>query len=535
MPAAASTWSLTARPRLDESSQVYLHPDPARLRAAVDRVPSPRPQTGTDDERRVSAGGPSLRGGDFSHVLNAAVSRAGRSGRLVDRRSSPRPDGTRRPGCCRCRRPIRCWADGCAGQGCVDHGTGPAGVCAAGAARSAGSPRRDRSVARPPGGPGRVCRGDRLSAASGCPQVEDCAERILIKRTRSGLAWPSSSPIRRPAFRCVRACTVVACVQQRRHPDGLYCEPINFGGAAPAGKIGTSTSSGGWLTDPAGGGAGGQVSFRGLAPVVIAEVLVGLQQRSRLAASRPRRLTCGDGARHCAARRRSRLADYVMAADPGIRCSVLCDLGACNARRALASPETEIVNDEWDLVVFGHTGTLSFTGITQPWLRAVAKRWAADDLPPPPPGAGRASGQRSPGLRPVVGESAERPDRGEVPAALDRPAMEAFLNRLAYLQSAGQISADAPDPSLPGGPQDPHRDRAMGLTRPGGRRPGWARTSRSGSPMCPTNPNPPSPAETSRSRSCATLCASSTRCAAGDACAIELAIDTVDDPRSCAH
>jgi len=30
------------------SSQVYLHPDPARLRDAVDRVPSPRLQTGTD-------------------------------------------------------------------------------------------------------------------------------------------------------------------------------------------------------------------------------------------------------------------------------------------------------------------------------------------------------------------------------------------------------------------------------------------------------------------------------------------------------
>ncbi len=30
------------------SSQVYLHPDPVRLRDAVDRVPSPRPQTGTD-------------------------------------------------------------------------------------------------------------------------------------------------------------------------------------------------------------------------------------------------------------------------------------------------------------------------------------------------------------------------------------------------------------------------------------------------------------------------------------------------------
>ena len=32
-----------ARPRLGVSSQVYVHPDPARLREAVDRVPSPRP------------------------------------------------------------------------------------------------------------------------------------------------------------------------------------------------------------------------------------------------------------------------------------------------------------------------------------------------------------------------------------------------------------------------------------------------------------------------------------------------------------
>ena len=29
------------------SSQVYVHPDPARLRAAVDAVPSPREQVGT--------------------------------------------------------------------------------------------------------------------------------------------------------------------------------------------------------------------------------------------------------------------------------------------------------------------------------------------------------------------------------------------------------------------------------------------------------------------------------------------------------
>ena len=34
------------------------------------------------------------------------------------------------------------------------------------------------------------------------------------------------------------------------------------------------------------------------------------------------------------------------------------------------------MKDQWDLVVFGHGGTLSFTDLSQ-----VAKRWAADDLP----------------------------------------------------------------------------------------------------------------------------------------------------------
>ncbi|WP_287042296.1 hypothetical protein [Mycobacterium sp.] len=47
----------------------------------------------------------------------------------------------------------------------------------------------------------------------------------------------------------------------------------------------------------------------------------------------------------------------------------------------LSTPETEVTQDEWDLAVFGHNGTLSFTAITQTWLREAAKRWAADDLP----------------------------------------------------------------------------------------------------------------------------------------------------------
>ena len=46
---------------------------------------------------------------------------------------------------------------------------------------------------------------------------------------------------------------------------------------------------------------------------------------------------------------------------------------AGHARRALITPEHEVLGDVWDLTVFGHSGTVSFTAITQPWLREVGK------------------------------------------------------------------------------------------------------------------------------------------------------------------
>jgi broad specificity phosphatase PhoE len=42
----------------------------------------------------------------------------------------------------------------------------------------------------------------------------------------------------------------------------------------------------------------------------------------------------------------------------------------------MASPETEVGKDVWDLAVFGHNGTLDFTGISQRWLREIdVGRW----------------------------------------------------------------------------------------------------------------------------------------------------------------
>ena len=68
---------------------------------------------------------------------------------------------------------------------------------------------------------------------------------------------------------------------------------------------------------------------------------------------------------------------------------------ADRAGLARSSPETEQANDVWDLRLWGATGRLSFIGggrsprhrrarpsraISQPWLKAAAKAWAAETL-----------------------------------------------------------------------------------------------------------------------------------------------------------
>ncbi len=176
--------------------------------------------------------------------------------------------------------------------------------------------------------------------------------------------------------------------------------------------------------------------------LVVVQVLYGLQQRTR------------DGAITDAARLRQ-IAGQLRRLQPvslerldldgrGEQHKVL----RCFARhvqRAFLDPETERVKDVWDLAAFGLRGHLTFTKISQGWLREAAKRWAADDLP-------RRRGKDAPG--PVrhylvslaaLSDSlrATRPDRGEQPGVLGRSDIEAFLRRLAFLAAEGRVSVDA--------------------------------------------------------------------------------------------
>ena len=121
-----------------------------------------------------------------------------------------------------------------------------------------------------------------------------------------------------------------------------------------------------------------------------------------------------------------------------------------------------------------------------------------------------------------------RPDRGQRPTALGRADMEAFLHRLAFLESAGTDQRRRPDPGLPRGPRGAHPDpgdRADPARRASP--PGSARTSPSASATSPPSPNRPNRAATCRRRSCGSSAPTWTQLTSPEMrTAVELAIDT---------
>ena len=145
--------------------------------------------------------------------------------------------------------------------------------------------------------------------------------------------------------------------------------------------------------------------------------------------------------------------------------SLLAHLG-----RAFADPRTEIAKDRWDLTVLGHHGWLTFTGISQRWLREAVKGWAAHDLPRR---RGKQAGAR---LHEITGAivrlsatlRAGRHDQGENPAGLGRADIEAFLHRLAFLAADGQLSAYCRVKTCQDAGRVLAEIRSLGLTRSSG-------------------------------------------------------------------
>jgi integrase len=209
-----------------------------------------------------------------------------------------------------------------------------------------------------------------------------------------------------------------------------------------------------------------EVTLRGLAPLVITELLYGLQQQGRRECMTSPTLVRGV-ARDLRRVQASGLAG-LPAQDSRGRGQFARVISA-QVRRALTDPQAEVAGDVWDLAVLGHAGRLAFTGITQRWLREAAKKWVAHDLPRH---RGRqagghlgvmvtAAGRLSASLR------AHRDDHGDDPAVLGRTDIEAFLHRLAFLAADGQISASTRVTTCQSVRRLLTGIRALGLTRPG--------------------------------------------------------------------
>jgi len=167
-------------------------------------------------------------------------------------------------------------------------------------------------------------------------------------------------------------CAVASCPRQRRHPDGRYCQAHQIRVRARRSAPGFNETH--WrLTDPP-IGCGGLISLRGLPLLLVVQVVLGLQQRCRVDRVRTKEGVLRAVVDDLRRRQVTCLEDYTPPAGANLAFNGVFHGLVGHARRALITPEHEVLGDVWDLTVFGQSGTVSFTAITQPWLREVGKR-----------------------------------------------------------------------------------------------------------------------------------------------------------------
>jgi integrase len=267
-----------------------------------------------------------------------------------------------------------------------------------------------------------------------CPEHLSQQQRLGISDATAFAARPDVIPL--PSH---GVCAVAACPRQRPVAGGTYCD-AHLQRLRCLRRAGQQPDEAAWrLTEPP-VPRSGQVSLAGLNPAVAVQILFGLQQRTRQgvkthdAILRP---ACNDAR----AQQVASLSELVVPASRGKAYESVVNTLITHARRGVSGPETETAKDIWDMALFGHGGRLSFTAISQPWLRQTAKIWAAADLPRR---RGRSGGDKTrhyiSSLALLSGSLRQRPDRGEDPAALGRADIEAFLSRLSWLHAAGTIS-----------------------------------------------------------------------------------------------
>lgn len=263
-------------------------------------------------------------------------------------------------------------------------------------------------------------------------------------------------------------CGVGACTRERVSSSNSYC-PAHaarwreyVGGTA----INTSEEEQFRRIQPA-ITVRGEVTLRGLPDRVVGELLYGLQQHVaegvRLDVSHFRML---------ARALRSQQIATIDDADAGQLTYEVAKLHrkfVTSARRWRTTPEMEAVKDVWDLAVFGHPGTLRFGSISQPWLRAAAKVEVYNDLPRRRGKGGKSQCQTRINYLALLSESLhlQRGDSGADLRLLSRSDVTAFLNRMAFLESGGQITGKSRARAVRELRRTLNQMRAIGLTRAG--------------------------------------------------------------------
>ena len=284
-------------------------------------------------------------------------------------------------------------------------------------------------------------------------------------------------------------------------PAGDLLRSACSAGGRPPGAAGRCPACAGGTGRPSRLPVPGQVNLRGLAPLVVAELLYGLQQRVRAECTS----YCRFLRRLAQELRQAQVSSLseLPAQDEPVRRSLVNSLLA-HLGRAFADPRTEIAKDRWDLTVLGHHGWLTFTGISQRWLREAVKGWAAHDLPRR---RGRQAGAR---LHEIIGAVARlssalragRAGHGEDPPPQPRRHRD-VLHRLAFLAADGQLSSYGRVKIRQDAGRMLAEIHALGLTRPGG--PGSGLADDFAWPLVPSRPRriPVSRAVISLPRSCA--------------------------------
>jgi integrase len=237
----------------------------------------------------------------------------------------------------------------------------------------------------------------------------------------------------------VPECAVAVCSHAGEQARG-YCD-VHYRRWRAAVKADPGLDARQWEDAAEPAGRGGLVSMHMLPPLVTVQVLSGLQHRT-FSGARTQATRLRAACRALTLQQVTSTGECDIQAVAGADIRHLLRVMGRYARRAAASPASEQARDAWDLAVFGHGGSVDFTGITQPWLRQCVKQWAAHDLP-----RRRGGGYRR--VRDVARSAVRlseslraRSDRGNQPEALSRRDAENFLARLSYLESAGTISRE---------------------------------------------------------------------------------------------